>query len=193
MNHHPIYHKTTQEVQDEWNIIEKSKLNPQEFALLYDAYFKPILQFVYQRLETKEQAVDIVQNTFVKALQNIGRFQFKGVPFSAWLYRIALNEVNDFYRKTGKNRMVNLDDNTANNLASDNESNQEEEVVTFRKKTLQNAIRQLSNEEFVFLEMRFFDQLAFAEIAAIMGITENNAKVKTYRILEKVRKLMTIK
>jgi RNA polymerase sigma-70 factor (ECF subfamily) len=185
------YHKTSEEIQMELDIIEKAKQDPKEFAPLYETYFKPILQFIYQRLATKELAVDITQNTFVKALQNLHRFQYKGVPFSAWLYRIAFNEVNDYYRKKATNRVVNLEDAIVHRLCTDNEEDQIDR--SFQIKKLHHAIRQLKQEDFNFIELRYFDQLAFAEIAAILEITENNAKVKTYRILEKVRKLMTIK
>jgi RNA polymerase sigma-70 factor, ECF subfamily len=192
MNSHSAYHKTPEAIQHELTIIEQSKRQPSAFAPLYDSYFKAILQFVYQRLETKEQAIDITQNTFVKALQNISRFQYKGVPFSAWLYRIALNEVNDFYRKTAINRVVNLDEYAAHRLVEEEGDSQDDDVVQQRKSMLQAAIRQITPEEFIFIEMRFFDQLSFAEIGDIMGITENNAKVKTYRILEKMKKYLQI-
>lgn len=191
MDYNEKYHKSDQEIIAEQVIIEQSKLNPRAFEKIYNDYYKQILQFVYQRLDSKETAIDITQNTFLKALQNLPKFQYKGLPFSSWLYRIALNELNDFFRKNASKRNVNLEDKiiellTSNeNLKEDFEEHQQKLIM------LKKAILQLQSEDFIFIEMRFFEGRPFAEIAEIMEITENNAKVKTYRILEKLKKIIS--
>jgi RNA polymerase sigma-70 factor (ECF subfamily) len=191
MDYNERYHKSDQEVIAEQAIIEQSKENPRAFEKVYNAYYKQILQFVYQRLDSKETAIDITQNTFLKALQNLPKYQFKGLPFSSWLYRIALNELNDFFRKNATKRTVNLEDNVINLLTADSSSNEDAEEHQQKLGMLKNAIQQLQAEDFLYIEMRFFEGRPFAEIAEILEITENNAKVKTYRILEKLKKIMT--
>lgn len=191
MDYNERYHKSDQEVIAEQAIIEQSKENPRAFEKVYNAYYKQILQFVYQRLDSKETAIDITQNTFLKALQNLPKYQFKGLPFSSWLYRIALNELNDFFRKNATKRTVNLEDNVINLLTTDTTSNEDAEEHQQKLGMLKKAIQQLQAEDFLYIEMRFFEGRPFAEIAEILEITENNAKVKTYRILEKLKKIMT--
>jgi RNA polymerase sigma-70 factor (ECF subfamily) len=191
MDYNERYHKSDQEVIAEQAIIEQSKENPRVFEKVYNAYYKQILQFVYNRLDSKETAIDITQNTFLKALQNLPKYQFKGLPFSSWLYRIALNELNDFFRKNATKRTLNLEDNVVNLLTSDTTSNEDAEEHQQKLGMLKIAIQQLQAEDFLYIEMRFFEGRPFAEIAEILEITENNAKVKTYRILEKLKKIMT--
>jgi len=113
------------------------------------------------------------------------------LPFSSWLYRIALNELNDFFRKNATKRTVNLEDNVINLLTADRSSNEDAEEHQQKLGMLKKAIQQLQAEDFLYIEMRFFEGRPFAEIAEILEITENNAKVKTYRILEKLKKIMT--
>ncbi len=190
MHYNSNYHKSDQEVLAEQAIIEDAKLNPRSFEKIYESYFKSILQFVYQRLDSKETAIDITQTTFLKALQNLTKYQFKGLPFSSWLYRIALNELNDYFRKNANKRTVNLEDKISTLLFEEAEGDDEIEAHQQKLTLLKSAIKQLNAEDFIFIEMRFFEGRPFAEIAEIMEITENNAKVKTYRILEKVKKIM---
>jgi len=75
----------------EEDLIRKSATNPESFRPLYEAYFKKIFLFILHRVGEKEIAGDLSQQVFLNALSNIGRFEFRGLPFSAWLYRIAIN------------------------------------------------------------------------------------------------------
>ncbi len=82
--------------------IRRSQTDPEAFKPLYEKYFKKIFLFVLRRVNEKEIARDITQQIFLKALNSIRKFQLRGLPFSAWLFRIAINECNDYFRKTKK-------------------------------------------------------------------------------------------
>ncbi|MBK7668389.1 MAG: hypothetical protein IPJ32_14255 [Sphingobacteriaceae bacterium] len=91
------------DIEIEQKLIEQSKTDPQAFERLYIKYYEQILKFVYKRVESLDDTRDITSTVFIKALSNISKYKDMGFPFSSWLYRIAINEINMFYRKTKKN------------------------------------------------------------------------------------------
>ncbi|MEQ9165542.1 MAG: RNA polymerase sigma factor, partial [Fulvivirga sp.] len=95
--------------QSEELIIEECKRNPRRFEPLYNKYYKPIFRLVLGRIGDKDLTADLVSNVFFKALQSLHKFQFKGLSIYSWLYRIALNECNEHFRKAGSKRVIVLD------------------------------------------------------------------------------------
>lgn len=180
------FHKTKEEISREEVAIEASKKDPAAFRVIYDAYFSAILTYVYNRLDDKDLAIDITQQTFLKALSNIHKYEHKGLPFSSWLYRIAHNELNDVFRKNSKLRTVNLTDKFAGMLQQE----MEDEGLSDWLYKLKQVIKGLTESDFRLVEMRFFEERPFAEIGEILEITENNAKVRTYRILDKMKAML---
>ncbi|MFK7773921.1 MAG: RNA polymerase sigma factor, partial [Saprospiraceae bacterium] len=174
-------------MQAEWLEVQAAQQNPAHFRPLYARYFEQIFRFVFKRTADENLANDVCSQVFLKAMQKIGTYEYKGVPFSAWLYRIASNEVAQHFRNTQKNRVVTVEDHTFSDLID--EVNEEGDFEKTRQKMLQ-ALQQLKETDMVMIEMRFFEERPFKEIADILNITESNAKVKTYRILEKMKKLM---
>jgi RNA polymerase sigma-70 factor (ECF subfamily) len=177
------YHKSKEYLAQEKQIIVAAKNNPDSFRELYNAYFEPILQYVYARMDDKQMAIDVTQQAFYKAMTNLHKYEDRGLPFSSWLYRIASNEMNDFFRKNSKYRTVNLTDDWMNILSDELEDSEKTDRLT----RLKQVIKMLAEAEFRLIEMRFFDKMPFQEIAEILDISENNAKVKTYRILDKMK------
>jgi RNA polymerase sigma-70 factor, ECF subfamily len=172
--------------QEEEGWIRKAIANPDSFRPLYEAYFKKVYLFVLHRVGDKDLAGDLTQQVFLNALTHLGRYQFRGLPFSAWLFRIAINQCNDFFRKTKRNRMVVLEESSVENLYAELTADQTLEEWENR---LPAVLEQIEQDELYIIELRFFESRPFKEIADILGITENNAKVRTYRILEKMKKL----
>ena len=172
---------------NEQEVIKKSQANPADFKPLYEKYFRLIFLFILHRVGDKETTADLCSQVFLKALTNISRYSFKGLPFSAWLYRIAINECNDLFRKNKRVRLVFLDDSMANSLYDElfnNESRDE------RMNKLPAVFNRLKSDELQLIELRFLENRSFKEVADILGITENNTKVRTYRTLEKMRKIL---
>ena len=174
------------ESQTEESVIRKSQAHPEAFRPLYERYFKRIFLFVLHRVEDKSTAADITSQVFLKALLNIGRFKFRGLPFSSWLFRIALNECNDYFRKNSRYRIVTIEDKVVEHLFEELTSASREEHL---RQQLPAILQKLSSEELQLIELRFFEQRPFKEVADISGITETYAKVKVYRILQKMKKL----
>lgn len=174
-----------QQSQDEEHIILRSQTDPDAFRPLYEKYFKRIFLFVLHRVEDRSQAADVTSQVFLKALLHIKRFKFRGLPFSSWLFRIALNECNDYFRKTSRYRMVTIEDTAVTFLHEELTNNSREEDL---RQQLPAILQKLTGEELQLIELRFFEQRPFKEVADIVGITETYAKVKVYRILQKMKK-----
>ena len=170
----------------EWTEIQAAQADPAMFRPLYNRYFEQIFNFVYKRTLNEELCSDIVSQVFLKAMQRLDGYTFQGVPFSAWLYRIASNEVAQHYRSTQKNRIVSIEDYSLNSMLDEMET---DDMAPFRS-VLVNSLDELKEGDLEIIELRFFEQRPFREVANILGITESNAKVRTYRVLERLKKIM---
>lgn len=171
----------------EW--IEKAKENPRWFQPLYDKYFSLIFKFLFKRHADETITAEICSEVFFKALMKIKTYKDQGHPFSSWLYKIALNESNQFFRKQKYQRQIPLDLLKAENLFDEfplEDSIQQMEL-------LKSAVQTLKLKELEIIELRFFNSLSFKEVASVLNITENNAKVRCYRILDKLRIKMKVK
>lgn len=182
----PQYHHNGEQLADELLIIEAAKLDPGHFAPLYEKYYRQIFNYVYQRLDSKDTAFDITGQVFLKALTNLQRYQFKGVPFASWLYRIAHNEIIQLYRTQKDKRAINADIGDLRFICEENETPFFEEYIP----AIKQLIQQLDHDDLQLVELRYFEKRAFKEIAEILDITEVNAKVRMYRIIEKLKKAL---
>ena len=180
------YHATQTDLANEQALVEAAKREPAKFESLNDKYYEQIFRYIYQRVDDKEQAFDATQQVFIKALESLHKYEFRGVPFASWLYRIASSEVNNIYRAQ-KQRTVNIDSVGVYGMMEEME---ETKIDQYHDKIVEIIGQELPEDELQLIEMRFFEKRSFKEIGEILEITENNAKVKTYRILEKLKKII---
>ncbi len=173
-------------IESEWQEILAAKDNPTFFKPIYERYYLRIFRFIYKRVADESLAADLCSQVFTKAIQKLDQYQFKGVPYSAFLYRVASNEITSHFRKTQKNRIVSFEDAQLNNITEE----MEEAISQHSTADLLQALDELPLAKMQMIEMRFFEKRSFKEIAEIMEITESNAKVKTYRILDKLKKII---
>lgn len=174
------------QISEDLNLIEKSQHDSNAFRPLYEKYFKRIFLFVLHRTGDRELSSDITSQVFLKALINIGKFKFRGLPFSSWLFRIALNECNDLFRRSKRQRVITLQEKMVEHLYEELTSDTGLDDLV---KKLPAILEKLSVNELQIIELRFFEQRPFKEIADILGITETYAKVKVYRTLDRMKKL----
>ena len=176
-------HMTDEEIAVEQRIIEVSKRDVQKFRAIYDRYFEDIFEFIYRRTDDEQLADDLCSQTFVKALENLKRYEFRGLPFSAWLYRIATNEVNKHFNKKNRNRVFSLEEERVKELMeTDDEGFTDAQIQQVRE-----ILNNLPTATMEILELRFFEGLGFKEIAYILNIGESGAKMRLYRAVEKLR------
>ena len=173
---------------DEKQIIEQAKEDPERFRPLYELHYEEIFNFIFKKTGEKAVAVDICAEVFYKALLNLKKYQVTGTPFIAWLYRIAINETAAFFRSTKKERLVVLEDYQIHFIQ--NELEYKGLNATEMRQYLEHAFKKLKPIEVALIELRFYEEKSFKEIGEILEITENNAKVKAYRILSKLREIL---
>lgn len=178
------YHQTSEQLLRENEIIEAAKKNPERFEPIYKKYHEQIFRYVYQRMDDQEQAFDVTSQIFLKAITKLHKYEFRGVPFSSWLYRIAMSEVYQFLKDRSAERTVNVDTSGLSEIIDDME---DDERFADRQKLIQ-IIGELPDVELQIIEMRYFEKRSFREIGEILGMAENNAKVKSFRIVGKLRK-----
>ncbi len=183
----PHFHHSDDQLNEELVMIEAAKRDPDRFAPLYDKYYKQIFNYVYQRMDSKDTAFDITGQVFLKAMLNLGKYQFKGVPFASWLYRIAHNEVMQLFRTEKGRKCINADISDLRYICEEHDSPFFEEYIP----AIQKLIKELNEDDLQLVELRFFEKRPFKEIAEILGITEVNAKVKMYRLVEKLKKSLS--
>jgi RNA polymerase sigma-70 factor (ECF subfamily) len=180
-----LYHQSTFRLEDEMSLIEIAKKDPRQFAPLYKKYHEAIFRYVYKRVDDEEAAYDITSCVFVKALASLPKYEFRGVPFSSWLFRIAKSELYQSFRDKKAQRTVSLDSVTIVQFIDELNEDYSEEQRT----TLLNSLKLLKDHQLQLIEMRFFEKRSFKEIGEIVGLTENNAKVKTFRTLVKLKEI----
>jgi len=171
---------------EEEKIIEAAKTDVRQFRLLYEKYFKRIFVFVYHRVENRSEASDLTSQVFLKAMQRLHQYQPRGLPFSAWLYRIAVNECTDFFRKNKRSKVIYVEDTSFHHLF---EEMFPDDISGELEKKLHLVLGQLKPNELQIIELRFFENMPYKVVADILQTTENNVKGKTYRILDKMKKI----
>lgn len=183
MNTGSAYHFTQADILNEEEQIRLAKKDPARFDMLYNRYHGQLFLFILKRVETETEAADITSQVFLKALLNLSRYRFQGVPFASWLYRIARNEISRMFSSRRITAVVSIESTGICEMIAEMEEKEEEEKYNDILKTL----KILHEEELELIELRFFEKRPFKEIGEILGITENNAKVKTYRVLDKLK------
>jgi RNA polymerase sigma-70 factor, ECF subfamily len=174
-----------EEIIREYQILERSKKDPKAFGELYEKHFDRIFNYIYRQTDDEDLTADLCSQTFLIAMKHIDRYEFRGVPFSAWLYRIASNEVNKHYRKQKHNKVFSLEEVRVRELMGlANDEGWDEELM----ERLLRYLKELPTEMLEVLELRFFEDKDFKEIAFILEITESGAKMRTYRALDRLRK-----
>lgn len=185
MNISKKYHHTEQQLNSELDIIRAAQKDPKYFESLYNKYYEQIYRYCYQRVATEEIADDLTSQIFLKALTNIKKYEYKGVPFGSWLYRIAMSVVYQSFKDKKAEQTINIDSLAFKPLLT--EETNEDSFSDEEKIKLKKAILSLKKEEISIIELRYFENRSFKEIAEILEIKENNAKVKAHRILGKLK------
>ncbi|NRA13309.1 MAG: sigma-70 family RNA polymerase sigma factor [Crocinitomicaceae bacterium] len=182
----PVYHQTDDRLQDEMMLIRRAKEDPERFGPLYTKYHEQIFRYIYQRMDDEDLAFDVTSQVFIKAMKNLHKYEYRGVPFSSWLYRIAKSELYQAFRDRKARKTVSVE---SMHLFEMIEEMEEDDSSTGNKKKLFQCLSLLKDDDLQLIEMRYFEKRSYREIGEIIEITENNAKVRTFRALERLKKL----
>ena len=155
------------------------------FGELYERYLDKIYNYVYYRMGNHHDAEDLTARVFFRAMAHIESYTERGVPFQAWLYRIAHNLVANWHRDRGRRKVIPLDEFIAASLKSDSPDSQAEDQE--ERDALRAAIRRLPEERQQLLLLKFVEHLSNAEIGEIMDRTEGAIKSLYHRTLLTLR------
>lgn len=179
----------------ERELIHKAKNDALAFGELYDEYYSQIFGYVLRRTARIDAAQDITSEVFFKALKNIKKYHWRGVPFSAWLYRIATNEIANNFRRNKRRQL--LTEEVANSASDLNtslaaETAQAEADVQKHKDflSLNENISKLPVKYQEVIVLRFFEKKQLKDIGIILRKREGTIKSLLHRGLERLRKLM---
>ncbi len=175
------------------HLIEAAKQDKTRFVELYDKYFDQIYKYMLTRVSDVQLAEDLTSQTFLNALENLESYEDRGHPFSSWLYRIAINEMNQHFRKSKKNHEVAIKNwhETSERFDSadtDLKGSEDEFEHLEQLKVLNNAIRKLKPKDQDILSLKYFENLSYQEIADVLGISVSNVGVKLNRATSRLSK-----
>ncbi len=171
------------------SLIAKSAQGDQEaFGQLYDCFAQRIFRYVRIKIQNREEAQDVVQEVFIKAFVGIKRLDQKDLNFTAWLYKVASNTINDHFRKKYShpepveiNESIDIQDGTS--LLAEVTAKSDIEVVRASFANLPVIYRQV-------LELRFSQDLTLAEVAIALGKSNLAVRILQHRALKKVQTLL---
>lgn len=170
---------------DESLLIEQAKTDQEAFGHLYERYSARIYQYIYYRTSSEPDAEDLTARVFMRAWQHIGNYDDRGLPFSAWLYRIAHNLVANWHRDRNRRKIVSLED--LNRWQANEDSPESAALLSEDRATLLEAIRRLPADRQELLSLKFVEHLSNADIGAIMGRSEGAIKSLYHRTLIALR------
>jgi RNA polymerase sigma-70 factor (ECF subfamily) len=159
--------------------IEAAQRDPARFGELYEENFYRVYAYVARRVEHRHQAEDLTAEVFREALAGLGKFEWRGVPFSAWLLGIASRTIADYFKRLGRE---------AGNPAAEPERSVPDE--TERSAMLFQLVERLPEAQFRVIHSRFVEQKSIREIAQELGRSEGAVKQLQLRALENLRAQM---
>jgi RNA polymerase sigma-70 factor (ECF subfamily) len=170
----------------EKKLVERAKEDPEAFGVLYETYVGQIYQYVFYRTGNRYDAEDLTARTFYKALANLEGYRYRGLPFSAWLYRIAHNLVANWHRDRARRVGIPLDSLAM--VGDGSESAEQYAESRERAEVLREAVSRLPPDRQELLVLKYSTDLSNREIGRVMGRSEGAIKALYHRTLSALRK-----
>lgn len=176
-----------QQLKEEELLVEAAQRDPEAFGALYERYLDAIFRYCVYRVHSREDAEDITAQIFMKALRALPRFQWQKVKFSAWLYRIAHNEVIDYYRKS--KATIDIEE-VAFKLEDDKPLPDEMVINKEERAAVWQHVRKLPQHYQEIITLKFNDEMNYREIGEVIGKSESAVKMLFFRCFRKLREQM---
>jgi RNA polymerase sigma-70 factor (ECF subfamily) len=178
---------------DEAELLNNIRKNPESFSELFRLYYKSIFGYILRRTGSFDDTADIAADTFLKAFSNIKNFRYTGISVKVWLYRIATNEINLYFRNKQKHnsifeRIIAEDRERFNSYMSDDRKEIEAEIEKHTQfLSVLKELKTLPAKYQDVIALRYFEGKENKEIAEILNINEGTLKSLLSRGLEKLR------
>jgi RNA polymerase sigma-70 factor (ECF subfamily) len=175
---------------EEKDVVSRAiKGDGEAFSLLYEEYFDKVYRYIYLRLGNQAEVEDLTQEVFVKALEAIGSYKWRDLPFASWLFRIARNHMIDHLRKESKVEKIAWDDNMAR-VEEPNPALVAEQRLEIEE--LRENIKKLSPAQRAVISLRFGGGLSVAEVAKVLGKRPGTVKALQHSGIVALRKMMLV-
>jgi RNA polymerase sigma-70 factor, ECF subfamily len=168
---------------DERLLIEAAQKDPACFAELYEINFERVYAYVVKRVRDRVETEDVTAEVFHQALANLKRFEWRGIPFAAWLFRIAANLISDRWQRSGREVADEVAVESAQASAAEIEDVE-------RRATLYRLVDTLPAEQRRVVVMRFVEEKSIKEVAREIRKTEGAVKQLQFRALTNLRTRM---
>ena len=176
-------------MQDEESLVRRAQQRETEaFAQLYENYFDRIYRYVVLKIGNRTEAEDMTQQVFLNALQSISSFKWRGLPFSAWLFRIAHNQVVDYLRKKARHATTPLDQSLATSDDSPQLAAEQKQDI----EQLISATKRLTDAQQKVISLRFAGELSIAEVARVVGKSEGAVKALQHSAIVALRQILLV-
>ncbi len=176
-------------MQNEEGLVRRAKERDQEaFGCLYETYFDKIYRYVAFKIGDKTEAEDLTQQVFVNAYKSIPSYDVRGIPFSAWLFRIAHNQVVDHLRRRSKQSPAVL--NEAMVSSGDDPVQIAERRVDIQQ--VMEATKRLTEAQREVIQLRFAGELPIAEVARLMKKSEGAVKALQHSAILALRRILAV-
>ena len=176
-------------MQNDESLVRRAQQHDQDaFAQLYEEYFDKIYRYITLKIGNRTEAEDMTQQVFLNAIKSISSFRWRGIPFSAWLFRIAHNQMVDYFRKKAKHATISLDEvlvSNGNNPQLVAEQNLDIERLLLATEQLTQAQREV-------ISLRFASELSIAQVARVMGKSQGAIKALQHSAIVALRKTLSV-
>ncbi|MFC1957814.1 sigma-70 family RNA polymerase sigma factor [Chloroflexota bacterium] len=176
-------------MQEEESLVQRAKQGDQQaFARLYEEHFDKIYRYLALKIGDRMEAEDMTQQVFLSALRSISSFKWKGVPFTAWLFRIAHNQMVDYLRRKSKQPATLIDESSVSG-DSDPQSMAEHSLDI---EQLLLATRRLTEAQREVISLRFAGGLSIIEVAKTMGKSQGAVKALQHSAVVALRRILSV-
>lgn len=178
------------------DLVTRSQNKDKEaFSRLFDFYYDKIIKYVFRRTLNVEYSKDITSNVFLKVLDNIEGFKWKnGInSFNGWIFKIATNEVNQYFRKQNRYKLIIDDPDMRFNLKDESNLSLEIEKKIDNDKhliILSKAIKELKPIYQDILHLRYFEEMPYNEISEVLKKNESTVRVYAKRAIEELERIL---
>ena len=170
---------------DDRLLVEAAQKDPARFAELYENNFERVYAYVARRVGDRTETEDLTSEVFHHALSNLRRFEWRGIPFAAWLFRIAANLISDRWQRSNREQLVDAPEQIESAPAKNVELEELE-----RRATLFRLVDTLPAEQRRVVVLRFVEQKSIKEVARDIRKTEGAVKQLQFRALTTLRARM---
>lgn len=167
-------------------LIEAAQRDPTRFAELYELNFSRVYAYIARRVGNREDTQDLTAEVFRRALANLGKFEWRGVPFAVWLFKMAANAIADRW-KLAERETRNPSPDVAREISVPEQADLEE---IERRAQLFQLVKRLPQDQRRVIELRFAEEKSIREISQMLGRTEGSVKQLQFRALETLRQRM---